>query len=309
MNKEATEFSYEKLRYKPTINGHVLESSDGGYDNKPVNFEISYADLVQDTLPKITVDGQIKTIGVDAIEVTKVAVDSALGNTENPVQNKVINAEILAINDELGKIKEAMENMTYIPLSIKSFVNNINLVEINHAYSGDVIFAWEVDGNIKSQRIEIKQGRQTVADITDIAIDDREYIYNAAGLTDDTVCTLIITDAQNKETKKITNIDFTYKIIYGVSNKTEFADDTFATELTGSQLSKTKSIGRIEMAAGADEYMFFCLPASYGVPRFKVGGFDGGFDLVNENITYNSTKYNVYKSTNANLGSQIVEVE
>lgn len=309
MNKEATEFSYQDLRYKPTINGYELLSSDNGYDNKPADFKINYADLVQDTLPKITVDGQIKTIGVDAIEVTKVAVDSALGNTENPVQNKVINAEIININSELGKIKEAMENMTYIPLSVKSFVNNINLVEINHTYSGNVIFTWEVDGNIKSQRIEVKQGEQVIANITDIAIDDREYVYNAAGLTNNTVCTLIITDAQNKETKKSTNIDFTYKIFYGTSNKTGFADKAFATELQGSQLSKTKSIGRIEVAAGVDEYIFFCLPASYGVPRFKVGGFDGGFDLVNENITYNLTKYNVYKSTNANLGSQIVEVE
>ena len=309
MNKEATEFSYQDLTYKPTINGYELLSSDEGYDNDPANFKIKYSDLTADSLPKIMVDGEVKTIGVDAIEVTKVAVDTELKDSDNPVQNKVINKELLTINGELAKIKEAMENMTYIPLSIKSFVNNINLLEINHSYSGDIVFNWEVDGNIKSQRIEVKQGDQTIADIADIAVDDRTHTRNFSGITENIVCTLIITDAQNKESKKTTNIDFTYKIFYGKSTKTEFVDETFATELEGSQLSKTKSIGRIEVTTGPEEYIFFCLPAAYGTPQFKVGGFDGGFDLVNENVIYNSTKYNVYKSTYSNLGTKIVEVE
>ena len=67
------------------------------------------------------------------------------------------------------------------------------------------------------------------------------------------------------------------------------------------------------MNAGAGKYMFYCFPASYGTPTFNVGGFDGGFELAATidftNASGNTTSFVIYKSENANLGSQNIIVK
>ena len=54
------------------------------------------------------------------------------------------------------------------------------------------------------------------------------------------------------------------------------------------------------------------VPTRFGVPKFTVGGFEGGFSLVATIDFTNSSNYtepyNIYKSENSNLGNTTVNV-
>jgi hypothetical protein len=64
--------------------------------------------------------------------------------------------------------------------------------------------------------------------------------------------------------------------------------------------------------AGADEYIYYAFPAVYGAARFFVGGWEGGFDLIDDavSVTRNGVTqdYRLYRSHNANLGVLDIEV-
>ena len=64
--------------------------------------------------------------------------------------------------------------------------------------------------------------------------------------------------------------------------------------------------------ARAGEYIVYALPARLGAVTFFVGGFEGGFEEPVEQVLTNASgyqePYNVYRSTNANLGETTVEV-
>lgn len=64
--------------------------------------------------------------------------------------------------------------------------------------------------------------------------------------------------------------------------------------------------------AGEGQHIYYAYPHSWGTPSFFVGGFEGGFALLKTfnhvNASGATVSYDVYKSTNAGLGSTTVEV-
>lgn len=325
-NKQLTELNYSQLGNKPKINGYELPG--GNTDAK--NLKIQYKQLDPSTLPTITVDGVSYTIGVDDINVSKITVDSELKNSTNPVQNGVINAKITqmeqnntavisslrndfttsiaATNSEIEIIKKELGNMTYIPLSIKSFDSDIKLLKKNSSYNGNISFNWAVDGNVKSQEIVIQQGDNIIDTIVISDPTIRTYTYSAAAtpLTSNIVCTLAIKDAQGKSVSATADIDFVYEVFYGVSASETFDEDSSFTSFN-SILTATKATV-FNVFADEDEYIYYCLPEEYGTPIFTVNGWTGGFDLAAEEVAYNGINYNVYKSQNKKLGDTTVTV-
>lgn len=253
--------------------------------------------------PKITVDGVEKTIGVDKIEVTKITVDSVLNATsEWPVQNQVITKKvnaidnsITAVNDEIQNIKNQLENMTYIPLKILNFTNDINYVEKNHSYDGNIIFNWEIDGQPTSQEIMI-QGRPS----RPVDASARTYTYELnSALSDNTTFILSAQGSMGSPVTATSDIIFTYKVFYGAAfaPEGEYTPD-FLQSLAGSSLQETKettfTIDNVE-----NQYIYFALPQSYGTPIFSVGGFVGGFgNAPIGTVSYNETNYDIWKSDN-----------
>lgn len=65
--------------------------------------------------------------------------------------------------------------------------------------------------------------------------------------------------------------------------------------------------------AAAGQHIYYAFPASWGTPRFFVGGFEGGFALLktfdHKNASGATISYAVWKSTNAGLGNTTVEVK
>ena len=102
---------------------------------------------------------------------------------------------------------------------------------------------------------------------------------------------------------------FVNKKYYGVSSKTTLTSSEI-NDLTGVLDADRK--GDFTVNAGSGQYIFFAIPSAYGTPAFKVGGFDGGFDKVqtisHTNKSGHTENYDVYRSTNASLGSTTVTV-
>ena len=67
------------------------------------------------------------------------------------------------------------------------------------------------------------------------------------------------------------------------------------------------------VTAGSGEHIYYAFPSSYGTPTFFVGGFEGGFELEASavsvtNVNGVTQNYDLWKSTNANLGTTTVQV-
>ena len=62
-----------------------------------------------------------------------------------------------------------------------------------------------------------------------------------------------------------------------------------------------------------NQYIYYCFPASWGTPTFNVGGFDGGFvkeaTIDFTNASGSTSQFVIWRSENANLGSQSIIVK
>lgn len=116
---------------------------------------------------------------------------------------------------------------------------------------------------------------------------------------------------QAQVTKSV-SVQFLNGVYYGKAAAPASVDSAF---ILGSGFTKTLSASRVasfSVDAAAGEYIWYALPESIGACAFKVGGFDGGFTLVDTipftNASGFSENYRVYRSDNAGLGSTIVSV-
>ena len=89
------------------------------------------------------------------------------------------------------------------------------------------------------------------------------------------------------------------------------ADKAFVAGLT-KVLSGLHVPARSMVTAGEGEFIYYAIPHRLGTPSFTVGGFEGGFSLLKtfdyENPAGYTESYDVYKSTNANLGATKVVI-
>lgn len=300
--------SYGDLSYSslPTIDDKKIigELSSADFKN------IDYKQILNTPVYKI--NGEVLEAGGNLELLTEA--DAALDKTsENPIQNKPVAEKFDAIDLALAAINEELGNMTYVPLTIKSFTHMLNginnykgYVEKGTSYTGDCTFAWVLDGNVKTIKIINKSSNQEI-NVENPSITG-ENVLTFAGLKDPATYQLIATDPKGNESSAETKIDFIYKIFYGKAPTQDSYTELFLKESLTGELLPSK-VTQFNVIANEDEYIYFCLPESYGTPKFSVGGFDGGFDREGE-ITYtlNNTKYIIWKSTNSNLGDTTVKV-
>ena len=113
-----------------------------------------------------------------------------------------------------------------------------------------------------------------------------------------------------KEYNRSIEISFLNGIYWGVSSSTVY-DNNFIKTLT-KQLSDNRK-RTITVDCNEGQYIYYCLPTRLGTPSFSVGGFSGGFDKVStilfENNSGFTENYDIWKSTNSNLGNTTVKVE
>ena len=122
-------------------------------------------------------------------------------------------------------------------------------------------------------------------------------------LKQDKTWTLTATDEREATASKTAALRFYNGVYYGAS------PDGWE----GLTKTLTNSRGRtFTVDAAAGEYIWYALPKRLGTPVFVVGGFEGGFTLLEETEYTNPSgyteTYQVYRSTNAGLGSTTVTV-
>lgn len=197
----------------------------------------------------------------------------------------------------------------YTPIAINSFSNNHPTNEIGSAITS-ATFSWGLNKVPTSVSISSGSLAQTGSNVQNGSL---QFSFTS-GIKSNTTFTLTATDAHNKTVTRTSAINFYHRKYYGVSSVSDASNvnNAFVLGLSNSDLVSGRT-GSFTVNAGAGQYIWFAVPATFGTPSFFVGGFEGGFNLIKTfdltNASGNVTSYNVYRSTNANLGNTTVEVK
>lgn len=195
----------------------------------------------------------------------------------------------------------------YQKIDVTSFTNNVNTVEKGSSITKATL-RWAINKTPSSLSLVKGADKYTVA-----ASDTSKDLTFTEPLTANATFSLTATDTRNASDTATTSITFLNGKYYGVGTVTDAAkvNDAFVQGLT-KQLVSGRT-GDFIVTANAGQYIYFAIPTAFGTPAFFVGGFEGGFDLFKSFSYTNSLgyaeTYDVYKSTNANLGNTTVTVK
>jgi hypothetical protein len=284
---------YDKVLNKPTIDDIEIK----GQLSSSMFTNINYSQLVEDTLPKInghTLIGELtdRDLGIEVI------VDKELKDSENPIQNSTVNKKFnsvdTAINEnksEIANIKEQLETLTFVPITISNFTNNLKVVELNDISSKDIIFTWETSKTPNEITLNGTQISQSPYTLKTSIINDTTFTLNVKGVAATDVATAT------------TEVKVVKGIFYGAAAAQDSYSEAFVRELGGKILStESEHIFTVDAGTDLDKYIYIAAPAA-DLYEFSVKGFTGGFTLVDDSVTlYNNVQYKIYKSDNKNLG-------
>lgn len=216
------------------------------------------------------------------------------------LSNNILVENIAYTHKEYGQIsnvKNALDRLLYTDLAI-ALSPSYPLINEMGTSLNNLQLSWDYNREINTQSIDGVQ----------IHKDSRIYRYPTTISSDKTI-TLAVNDFVKDYTKSL-SFKFLNGIYYGVSNATSYDSELilgFTKELSESR-NKTFTVN-----AGSDQHVFYCIPSRFGKPTFLVGGFEGGFGRVASieftNSHGYSEPYDVWKSTNANLGQVTVTVK
>lgn len=199
---------------------------------------------------------------------------------------------------QIKKFFVTKEEFDYKPITISSFTNNKNTVEMGTKIT-DVILNWVLSKNPKTMMIDSE---------SIIPLTTRTKTYSGQNITTNKTFTLKVTDEKDASATKTTSITFLNGVYWGAKAAPSNYDSAFILGLSkGLQGNKNKTF---TVNAIAGQYIFYALPARYGACTFNVGGFDGGFTKVSTiqftNASGYAESYDIYKSVNAGLGNTTV---
>ena len=221
--------------------------------------------------------------------------DTEMSDTStNPVQNKVIKNYVDAL----------IADITYVSASIKSFALDgvydsvgieMTYTEVGHTiYS--VVLKWSLAGSIKALSLT---GTGISGEITDKTLTTKTISGLSITANSSGSWTLTVTGEKGETAKKtIYSPTFQRRIYYGTS----YSDSLDATGVTA--LLNFPALNRKyswSASSSTNEYIYYCVPVSFGEVSFTAGGFEGGFNpATTVSITSHTgyiEDYYVYRST------------
>lgn len=197
-------------------------------------------------------------------------------------------------------VADALDDLLYKPVAINSFTNSANTKEMGITVDS-VTLNWSINKTpatltLNGEALDVTRTTTTL---------------NGLGLTSNKGWTLAATDERDAKSTKTTSVTFLNGVYYGVGKvNAEGVTSSFILGLTKTLASTRAKTFDVNPAKG--EYIYYAIPTRFGTPKFEVGGFEGGFDLLTTiNFTNSSgfqESYSVYRSTNSGLGSTKVVV-
>ena len=330
IDKDLTDDIDEIGIYK--IQFHLYDDEDGRITIPPVEFEVRQLigivgedDRLEDGVVglsradrcivsedsnaiEIFTNGRyIKTIwsGGDLITAEKLnKIEDGIEYLDNKLSNILtddyINIEMIPYNTasdtNITSVKDALDKLLYVNLSI-SLNSNVSTTLEKGRVIDNVSFTWSYNKKVVSQIFN--------NEALDVSV--RIYNYNTSFSANKTF-TLRANDGTNDFSKNI-SFSFLNGRYWGVSNKNSYNSNfinSLSKELVESK-SKTFTVN-----CGEGQYIYYCIPSRLGNCSFKVGGFEGGFSKIDTIQFTNSSNftesYDIYKSTNSNLGNTTVVV-
>ena len=193
-------------------------------------------------------------------------------------------------------VKDALDKLLYFDLTISLSSNKSTTLEKGTVVS-DAVFNWSYNKSIVSQSFN------------GVSLDNavRSYTYNDSFSTNK-IFILKANDGKKDFSKNI-SFNFLNGRYWGVSDKTTY-DSSFVKSLS-KELSSSRS-KTFTVNCGEGQHIYYCIPSNFGTPTFTVGGFSGGFNKI-ETIQYTNPSgytesYDIWKSSNSNLGNTTVVV-
>lgn len=207
-----------------------------------------------------------------------------------------VDESLTSINDQIAQI---IEDINYVEIAIESFTNSVgSIVEIGRSLS-NIVLSWVLN----------KAATALTLDGSAISASDNSAAV-AGTVTSTKTWTLVATDERGATATATTKINFYNGVYYGVGVASEVYDSDFILALT--RVLRGNKLPQFEVTAGANEYIYYCLPVGYGTCTFTVNGFTGGFELMDTipftNESGYEQSYNIYRSVNADLGDTVVNV-
>lgn len=204
-----------------------------------------------------------------------------------------------ALFEAIEGINKNIADIKYEPISIKSFTVSPSTAE-NGETVQQITWSWQLN----------KQAESIILDGQAMSTELASFTTLAGNVKENKTYTLQVTDERGFSVTKPATISFTSGVYYGVAAIPETLDSAFIRTLT--KTLRSNKLPSFNVNAGEGQYIWYCLPKRYGTCSFTVGGFTGGFTLV-DTISYQNAygyteDYYIYRSDNANLGSTSVTV-
>ena len=210
----------------------------------------------------------------------------------NPFNQPYTNSD----NPSISTVGEALDQLLYKELTIQSTVTP-NIAEIGETVP-EVKFSWKYNKNVTQQSFD---GTDIGLDIREVALQD---------VTSTTSKSLQAFDGKNTK-KVLMSITFKLASYYGVSESTPTNSEEIISRFTR-DLNFYKG-SSVTITAQDNQYIYLMLPKSMGQVQFYVGGFEGGFQIVNPNFQFTkngvTNSYILYKSDNPGLGTTTINTK
>lgn len=248
---------------------------------------------------EVSEDGKI--LAVEAFDLDSLPA----GGTEGQTLVKTSNEDGAAQwqdppdRERVEKLESQVADLLYKPVAISAFTNNVNVAEMGSSVSAVTLY-WYLNKTPTSLSLD------------GVAIDKGLTQLQLAGqnITANKTWTLKATDERNAEASKTTTVHFYNGVYYGAAEHPE--TDYNAAILALTKILTATRKRSFTVTAGTGQYIWYVLPARLGECTFKVGGFEGGFEMLGtidfSNASGYTESYRIYRSANAGLGNTTVEV-
>lgn len=198
---------------------------------------------------------------------------------------------------EIKNVKEALDRLFYKDLHITKLTINPKYAEKGSTIN-KVDLEWDFDKKIISQSINSEA----------LGIDIRTYTDNSQ-LSDSKQYLLKASDGI-VEVEKSIQLIFTEGKYYGVFPNDPTSEDIISNFTLSFTLNKGSSF---QVNSGEGQYIYLLIPKSIGNIQFSVNGFDGGFQIVNDNYQFHkfgkTFQCILYRSDYPNLGNTTVNIK
>lgn len=205
----------------------------------------------------------------------------------------------------LVSVKDALDMLLYTPL-------NVSLTGGSTHEIGTVIqtvnLNWNINGGNTIQYQNITLNGSTIASPN---VGTTQITLNNQNISSSRTYNVVVNDGRSTKTAN-TSYNFYPKLYSGSAIIPTNYTSSFILGLETHTLKSNKTTTFTTNAAN-NEYIWFCLPSSYGLPRFFVGGFEGGFYKINTITHTNSSgytqNYDIWRSDFPNLGTTTVVIQ